>query len=345
MEERLTTSINMTGHQTAFDVKTIRSEIASLQMPIQSIATDVNRGFNSMEERLMTSMQAVQTEGFEGRLLVRQDIEEAFAGFESRVLARLENHWGLNDGPQLYHRLASKPVAFKELLDEVSELQDLEPTPWGRRPRVKPLTSLRGSSLCVCRYRRKVKQKETNFGLISIYSKTDERSHESYCPLAHAKVTKQQSSKSGIRFHGLVRLIKVVLDVSFNITTGAGGHSISPMFTYYPTVDRWVDPAMGILRGISDDYIEHNSSRCRCCSLCSVTCMRTAIEKLENMVLTGNTNPRAVDMQNQSWIHHAVAGLHYLLQYHHTIDGEVDAFITKLIELGAPLDSYDINGL
>ncbi|KAK8021800.1 hypothetical protein PG990_006938 [Apiospora arundinis] len=305
MEERLTTSINTTSRETASDAKAIQSEIASLQVPIKSIATDIDHGFKSIEGRLMTSMQAFQTEGLEGRLLFRRDTEEACAGFESRVLARLKSHWALNDGPQLYHRLASKPVAFKELLDEVSEFQDLEPTPWDRRSRVKPLMSLRGSSLCVCRYRRKVKQKETNFGLISIYSKTDERSHEPCCPLAHAKVTKQQSSKSGIRFHGLVRLIKVVLDVSFNITTGAGGHSISPMFTYYPTVDESTDPAFRILDRIMDEYSYYNMDGLWDYRLFYDTCTRIATRKLEDLVFNGEANPRAVNMKNRSWLHFA----------------------------------------
>ncbi|KAK6841051.1 hypothetical protein PG987_001911 [Apiospora arundinis] len=287
--------------QAASDAKTIQSEIASLQLPIKSIATDINHGFNSMEGRLMTSIQAVQTEGLEGRLLVRQDIGEAFAGFESRVLARLENHWALNDGPQLCHRLASKPATFKDLLDEVSEVQDIEATPWSRRTRVKSSASSRGNSLCVCPYRRNVKQKATTFGLISIYSETNMRSHEPYCALAHTKVTKQQSSKSGIRFHGLVRLMKVVLDISLNITTGAGGAQ------YKPNVHILSDyPAFRILNQIIDDYEEHCDSSCRRCFSCWGTCMRIAIKKLERLVLTGNANPRAVDMSNWSWCHFAV---------------------------------------
>lgn len=155
----------------------------------------------------------------------------------------------------------------------------------------------------MCGHRRRIQKRDTPPGLFRIYSEVSVRSHKSYCPLSRAKFTEERSTKLGIRFYGLVYLMNVVLNISFHVTSGAGGRSISPTFTYYPTVDRKSDPGFRVMDGMPLDFITHTMHCHGRCSSCMVTIGKMTLKKIKELVFAGKTSPKAVDAENQSLIH------------------------------------------
>jgi hypothetical protein len=101
----------------------------------------------------------------------------------------------------------------------------------------------------------------------------------------------------GFRYTGLRRLLKSAVQISFAMQFGAGGWSISPSFTYYPTVDAKTAPAFRMV-GVMHDALKKS--------------LPAQWEKLTGLMLTkilklfqtGKAFPLAVDFQNRSLLHH-----------------------------------------
>ncbi|KAK8118157.1 uncharacterized protein PG998_006438 [Apiospora kogelbergensis] len=223
-------TIETTSTETASDVKKLQSDFASLNVPIRSLLPAVLDGLDQMEGRLSTSIEAVQMDEREGRLLAQQEFKRELVGFESRMVTLLESRRA-----PLFNHLVSKPAAYREFIEEMSNFQIVATTDRNGSPEDKRLTTLSRHQICCCRRGRRIEKREIRFGLFGIYRETDGRPHQTYCPLSQAELTAEWSAKSGVRFYGLVRLMKVVLNVSFDRTFGSGGNSINlgvPANTY-----------------------------------------------------------------------------------------------------------------
>ena len=181
--------------------------------------------------------------------------------------------------------------------------RNVDPVARNCKAEFKRLSPTRGKRRCVCGHRQRVQKSDTRFGPFHIYGETCARTHESYCPLSKAKFTEERSTKFGFRFFGLVTLMNVVLVMSFQVTSGAGGHSMAPTFMYYPTVDRRSDPAFQIIDSFPSEFMTHKI-RCRSrCSSCLGTSLKVTLKKIESLVFEGKSSPKAVDAQNKSWLH------------------------------------------
>lgn len=106
----------------------------------------------------------------------------------------------------------------------------------------------------------------------------------------------------GMRYTGLMQVIKGAIDITFNMTSGAGGWSVSPGFRYYPIVDATQDPAFRILGifaqfsyklerdgFVPDEFITIFQSR--------------AMRKMRWLFDNRKTSPLAVDARNRSLMH------------------------------------------
>jgi hypothetical protein len=67
------------------------------------------------------------------------------------------------------------------------------------------------------------------------------------CPAAQLPVN-DQIQKFGLTYTGLRRLLNSAVHLSFSIRSGAGGWSLAPTFTYYPTVDAKNAPAFCMIQ-------------------------------------------------------------------------------------------------
>ena len=93
-------------------------------------------------------------------------------------------------------------------------------------------------------------------------------------------------------------MLNSVLDLTFAWTSGAGGFSISPNFTYYPTVDTKSDPAFRIVELIDN-----------CFFLCKAgnkeAFMAACLTRLARLFNEKKANPVAVGDRNETLMHAA----------------------------------------
>lgn len=104
-----------------------------------------------------------------------------------------------------------------------------------------------------------------------------------------------------MRYIGLTRVIKAAIEVAFYMRSEAGGWSVGPSFTYYPTVDEENDQTFQII-----DIIR------KVCLLYGIIDEQTvalfyqkALGRIVRLLTTGKTSPLAVNHNNQSLMHAA----------------------------------------
>lgn len=206
-------------------------------------------------------------------------------------------------------RLIGKPDALRELCD-------------ASRTRAKPaadrgistanddeeqfastLSLLAGSSFaCSCRPRLQRQRSGAVWGPLAFYSETTTREHLPGCPLARA-VDSGRNRKVGFEFTGLRSLLNAAVQVSFVTKSGAGGFSISPNFTYYPTVDENTAPAFRMVNLIrlsqTAPELVRGPPRWRDAFAALV------LAKLVQLFRSQRASPLAVDSRNRSLVHHA----------------------------------------
>ncbi|KAK0744475.1 hypothetical protein B0T21DRAFT_389806 [Apiosordaria backusii] len=270
------------------------------------------------------------------------------------------------------HRLVSKPGALRIAADSIQAARRLS------QDRTAPGTSssyevnshlksasqsyeetvwsfLGASSVCRCRLHRQRRQHSYSIGdLGSVYgATTTEYSHISGCPRANA-ATVTQKWQAGVTFTGLGRLCQVAIQITLTAIYGAGGLSISPAFTYYPTVDKSTAPAWQILDLVSD-------ATCYCDEqeiLYGIGLRRweafTALALAKILFLFRNriASPLDVDAANKSLIHWAVWNFTYCYTLRSTDFGYREAFlrplvllIKSLLEQGIPITKSPLHML
>lgn len=119
------------------------------------------------------------------------------------------------------------------------------------------------------------------------------------CPMA--KINSKKRVTLAFKYEGLARILKTAVNVSFTMTSGAGGFSISPKFTCIPTVDKCLDPAFRILRLISDCFVADHSN--------PEALMIAGMKRLIRLVDDGKPRPTAVTSTNKSLMHYAMSAV------------------------------------
>lgn len=100
---------------------------------------------------------------------------------------------------------------------------------------------------CLCQKRRLIRRKIATIPSWVFSSEFSEvQSHLPDCPFRNCGASSKQS-RWEIRFSGLRRLISCAVGLSFSTSFGAGGFSLSPNFTYYPSVNSSTAPVFRIL--------------------------------------------------------------------------------------------------
>ena len=160
--------------------------------------------------------------------------------------------------------------------------------------------------VCRCPSRRLLRRNDRTWGVLSISVETTADQHVPGCPIAGIAAT-NQTRKLGVRYTGLRRLLNAAVQISFAMQSGAGGWSISPTFTYYPTVDAGSAPAfrmIHVLRGFS----AHPGCRGRRGEF-----MGVVLAKMLGLFQAGKASPLAVDSMNQSLLHHFASTVGYVV--------------------------------
>ncbi|KAK1500435.1 hypothetical protein CABS01_10159 [Colletotrichum abscissum] len=156
----------------------------------------------------------------------------------------------------------------------------------------------------------------------------------------------KQRLKASLKYTGVSRLLKSVIEISFALTWGAGGGSISPGFTYYPTADVNSDPAFRLISLMRRSYPVRdvrNGERF------IIACLR----KLAKLLEERRTYPTVVDGRNRTLMHHAAASVQYWHKPHFLESkfrrsskelNTVAKIVPVLLSYDVPAFSYDISG-
>jgi hypothetical protein len=160
--------------------------------------------------------------------------------------------------------------------------------------------------LCICRSRRRLQRKNLNWGSFIFSLESAMEQHLPGCPLIQASGA-ESTRKVALTYTGIRRLLNSAVQLSFAMTSGAGGWSISPNFIYYPTVDRTTAPTFRILDLLRRSRIRLLRDKEALGSTGRFNLESSALASLLRLFRSGKASPRAVDHNNQS-LAHALAG-------------------------------------
>ncbi|KAK1719638.1 hypothetical protein BDP67DRAFT_129505 [Colletotrichum lupini] len=326
----LLAAIESSSRDQASEMLLIRSGVAALATPVAGIDSkllDLQSIVDQTGQLVVAHSGAIEIEVHESSQRVRYDLQHS----HNSILERLKtiDHKVQLLGEEnsnlraLALRAASKPAALKSLCDDMKlsrkrcnpgNASQLSKSHRGERTSSNPPRNSRFGlgvgRVCICPHpKRSFMQTQMQRGYTYLSGEWESQGHWSSCPLS--RMPRNQRLKAGVKYTGVSRLLKSVIEISFVLTSGAGGCSISPSFTYYPTVDVKSDPAfrlMGLMRRSSVHL--HGSSR----ELFPTACLR----KLAKLLEERRTYPTAVDDQNMTLMHYAAASVRSLVSSFHS---------------------------
>jgi hypothetical protein len=217
------------------------------------------------------------------------------------------------DEHRMTHRVATgrflaKPSALREICDVSGAVSSLERNGHDRDQFWNLVSSLAGRAVvCRCRPRRHIRRNNFTWSSLVFSVETAVPEHLSGCPLGQAAGV-NRSQKISLRYTGLRRILNSAVQLSFGMTRGAGGWSISPSFTYYPTVDAKTAPAFRILTLLKNAHamrlVSYEDPDPRTPARLEEL-VALALVKLVTLFQTSKASPLAVDSENQSLVHYA----------------------------------------
>ncbi len=153
-------------------------------------------------------------------------------------------------------------------------------------------------------------------GPFDFFLDTTEESHHPSCHIALA-IGANRDRKVGLRYTGLRGLLSTAVQLSFIWTSGAGGFSFGPNFSYYPTVDETKAPVFQVLyllqrysnnltpRRIMDgDFVATLTD--------FETLIALGVKKIGRLFQTRKASPLAVNSRNESLAHHVAEAVNFL---------------------------------
>lgn len=133
-----------------------------------------------------------------------------------------------------------------------------------------------------------------SWGHAFFFTETSTRGHQPNCPFANIANTKHR--KASMQYFGLAQILKSAIDISFSMTTGAGGFSISPGFTFRPTVDENLDPAFRILILLSKAPLYRRKG---------AFFFNACLARIGKLIIEKKVCPTAVTNHNRTLMHYA----------------------------------------
>ncbi|KAI0801610.1 hypothetical protein GGR55DRAFT_701407 [Xylaria sp. FL0064] len=189
---------------------------------------------------------------------------------------------------------------------------------------------------------RKTTYQRSSWGSFSFsYGTSTTRSHLPDCPLSQIDGGTQAINFT-VEFTGLRKLFQTAFVFSLFNTQGAGGRSLSPNFTYYPTVDERTAPAFRILN-LAYDMVGSDDPRDKAAKAITLRCCLNSIFTLYSRK---KASPLDIDSNGQSLIHKAV-NIAIKAKWpfgNDFITNVLFPIMTNLIACGVPVAIYDRRG-
>ncbi|KAK0368494.1 hypothetical protein CLIM01_14151 [Colletotrichum limetticola] len=355
----LLSAIESSSRDQAFELLLIRSEVAAITTPVANI-NDKLPGLQSVMTQtgqlVVAHSGAIEREIHESSQRVRYDIQhsqnsilEHLKTIDHKVQLLGEENSSLR---ALALKATSKPAILKSLCDDMqlSGKYCNQGNALTRSKRHRKIlssdsslnfeTAKQAGKVCICpRPARSFMQMQMQRGYTHLFGEWESQGHWPSCPLS--KTPKKQRLKASLKYTGVSRLLKSLIEISLVLTSGAGGCSISPSFTYYPTADVKSDPAFRLIDLMTRSYLGRNKrNRERFFTAC--------FRKLAKLFEERRTYPTVVDDRNRTLMHHAISPVIYLSFRCQSRPSEMKVIAELfpiLLSYGVPAFSYDIEGL
>lgn len=225
---------------------------------------------------------------------------------------------------QLLARVVSQPSRCQEVCDSFAQYDgsrwdkggpDMQQRPHAVSTRnatsIPDGTSpFHSSLLCNCRVQKASQRKQTFWSRLQFQETTTMvEYHQPPCPLAFPA---RQGDKSwGISYCNVPTLLLRAVQVSFSLTVGAGGLSISPMLTLNPTVDENTAPAFRVVRLVSDiihcsDLLNEQGIQLEPKPPDTRAILQIGLEKISKLFSQGKASPNDVDIYNETLMNKAL---------------------------------------
>ncbi|KAK3297421.1 uncharacterized protein B0H64DRAFT_392114 [Chaetomium fimeti] len=305
----------------------LRNANAALQLALQILGLSVSHlgteklvTLEATSYGLSTSFHKTQSE-ISAMSLPLKGIQSSVSGFEARfgnmeslLQQLLAQQLAINGSPQeitpkvATGRLLAKPRVLKDICDAAGA--QTSPTSGGMVQAIDHRATHSGDAIstyytggslsCLCRHRRRVRTQNVVLGSLMFSSEAATEQHLPGCPAARVLIGTDRSQKVGVTYTGLRRLLNSAVQLSFEMTWGAGAWSLSPSFTYYPSVDAETAPAFKVLRLLSVSRVNsglHDSALWEELAVSAVSVML-------RLFRANKASPRAVDADNRSLVCH-----------------------------------------
>ncbi|KAI8948055.1 hypothetical protein F4801DRAFT_592137 [Xylaria longipes] len=272
----------------------------------QKLSYPFNRTHLShLEERLVKVNNALQTAlhvtGLDVSITTSNELRQVH---DSSITAK-------NQSIEAAVSLASKPSLLSTSIESLARYNTL------------PTRHRNMSSACVCRPSRQTSHRRSNWGSFVFSFRTSNiRNHLPGCPFSQMNDATQAANVS-IEYRGLTKLFQTAFVLSFSNTYGAGGRSVSPCFTYYPSVDRDTAPAFRILNLVNcmlSDSKHYDTSEV-------LKALQCCFDSVLTLYSRRKASPMAVDQFGGPLLNATLSG------------------VTNLIACGVPLTTYNDTGL
>lgn len=150
-----------------------------------------------------------------------------------------------------------------------------------------------GRFSCLCRHRRRFRRRIVVRGSLTLSFETTNEQHLPGCPATQVIAATDRSQKFSLTYTGLRHALNAAIQLSFAMPWGAGAWSLTPNFTYYPTVDSEIAPAFRILSLLEMSQIYFNSWE---------ELVPLAESAILRLFRAKKASPRAVDGNNRSLV-------------------------------------------
>lgn len=202
-------------------------------------------------------------------------------------------------------RLIAKPSRLREVCDIAEGKPGSSSQPLRRHsPAILARTS------CICRKRRTRSKKAKIWGSWQVLTDTmTSNDHHADC-ICYIPGSETSSRRWAVAFTGLVGLLNRAIEVSFSYSSGAGGFSIGPDFTSYPTVDGRRSPVFRIcsVMNFAAEVYGHPSWKGADSMSDPIGFLELCTQKLILLYRHGKASPKAVDMYGRGVMHYLFAG-------------------------------------
>lgn len=301
-------SLEATSGRLSTCIRALRSDVAAISPPVQEIHSTLStvgprleKCENLLEQLLQTVQQQVINESpQEVRSIASIPSSPGYLVSSRKLQITLE-------------RITSRLLAKPGFLRDVCDASDMVPRPRSRgmdvavdRTATNPVgntvsTYTGGRFSCLCRHRRRLRTTNATWGPLILSFDLATEEHLPKCPATRMMIGTERSKKVSFTYTGLRRLLKLAVQISFTMSWGAGGAgSLSPNFTYYPSVDSETAPAFRILTLLTEFLFAYG--------LCDVAIqgelVSSAVSAIIRLFQVKKASPRAVDAYNRSLVYY-----------------------------------------